>query len=512
MSVINRMLADLERRGSPGAGNAPAPGTDAPGRTPRRLRPWLERGVPLLLLIALIAVAGALWRERAPDVLAVMQQARSEAVPASPGIAGERGTEAPAPPTVGRVAFARSGEAVELTVEFSEALRERPGYRRDGERLVLRLPAAWNGRDLPDPPPDARIFRTLALSDQGEAATRLALKVAPDARFDLTHEGNRLHLTGRVPTKTARATSTSAQPAPPAVADADAEAASRDDGARSQDATTDSAPSEATGGAGSVDGATQGQPASDGRGGGTAVAEAEAPPADAGGADDTAGAESGAGTGDASGASTDAGGGDGEVRKSEPTLSPAERARQRESEARTALRNGDTARARERLQAALAADPARHSARELLVRLELRAGRTGQARNLLANGLQRAPRRAGFAKPYARLLVDAGELERALKVLERARPAGERDAGYHGLKAAIAQRLERHELAARAYTRALAIDRERGVWWLGLGISLAATDQPGRAREALRRARATGDLDQRLDAWAARRIQALAQE
>ncbi|MDZ7788267.1 MAG: hypothetical protein U5K73_09140 [Halofilum sp. (in: g-proteobacteria)] len=201
---------------------------------------------------------------------------------------------------------------------------------------------------------------------------------------------------------------------------------------------------------------------------------------------------------------------EGRVRKSEPSVAPEERARRLEAKAREALDDGDVAAARDHLTRALEFDAGRHSARDLLVGLSLRTGDAEAARNLLAEGVARAPERGAYAKPFARLLVDAGDLERALRVLRRAAPAADRDAGYHGLTAAVAQRLKRHDLAASEYTRALEIDSSRGVWWMGLGISLRATDHPDEALAAFREARASGDLNERLDRWVQQRIDALA--
>ncbi|MFW5970376.1 MAG: tetratricopeptide repeat protein, partial [Halofilum sp. (in: g-proteobacteria)] len=201
---------------------------------------------------------------------------------------------------------------------------------------------------------------------------------------------------------------------------------------------------------------------------------------------------------------------EGEVRKSEPDIAPEERARRLEGKAREALDEGDLTTARDHLTKALEFDAERHSARDLLVGLSLRRGDTEAARNLLAEGVERAPKRSAYAKPYARLLVDAGDAERALAVLRRAAPADDRDAEYHGFTAAVAQRLKRHDLAASEYTRALEIDSSRGVWWMGLGISLRATDHPDEALAAFREARESGDLNERLDRWVQERIDALA--
>jgi MSHA biogenesis protein MshN len=47
------------------------------------------------------------------------------------------------------------------------------------------------------------------------------------------------------------------------------------------------------------------------------------------------------------------------------------------------------------------------------------------------------------------------------------------------------------------------------VWWLGLGMSLQATNRPAAAQEAYRQARATGTLQPDLAALAEQRLKQL---
>jgi Tfp pilus assembly protein PilF len=444
-------------------------------------------------------VATALWRERAPDLLTlVAANSQPSAALATdpdpdpePGSAQSRGPEA----QLTALEFTAGENQTRLTAALDAPLAGPPGYRRAAGHVELRLPVPAPALSVPAPPADQQVFKAVSVARRGET-TVLRIAVAPRARFDLAPNGRELTLTGRLPAaRTASAATqpttpeagnapTPAEPAPgaddtAAATTASAESATRDSAAEAAPQTPDAgdgaAPGEPT--AGAATGAE--------RESATAAAGEEAPPASADSTDQP-------------------------VRKSEPEVPPAERARRLEGKARTAVDAGNLATARARLSRALAADPGRHSARELQVTLALRRGEPETARNLLAEGVARAPQRAGFARPYARLLVDAGAVERAWRVLRRAQPGdGGASAGYYGLMAAVAQRLERHQAAVQAYSRALERDAGRGLWWLGLGISLAKTGHADKARSAFEKARASGDLNERLDAWAASRLEAL---
>jgi tetratricopeptide (TPR) repeat protein len=108
----------------------------------------------------------------------------------------------------------------------------------------------------------------------------------------------------------------------------------------------------------------------------------------------------------------------------------------------------------------------------------------------------------------ARLLAERGELQRAAGVLEAA-PVTSASAEEHALRAAILQRLGRHAEAAEGYATALRTTPNQGVWWMGLGISLAAEGRNDSAREAFSRARATGTLAPELTRYVEQRLRQL---
>ncbi len=77
------------------------------------------------------------------------------------------------------------------------------------------------------------------------------------------------------------------------------------------------------------------------------------------------------------------------------------------------------------------------------------------------------------------------------------------------MRAALLQRLGRHEEAAQAYRAALRLAPENGLSWVGLGISLDSLQQGKQAGEAFRRAVATGTLSGEVKAYAESRARAL---
>jgi MSHA biogenesis protein MshN len=113
-----------------------------------------------------------------------------------------------------------------------------------------------------------------------------------------------------------------------------------------------------------------------------------------------------------------------------------------------------------------------------------------------------------MAMMQARLLAERGELQRAADILQTAAIASPspEDRAFH---AAILQRLNRHADAAELYAAALRITPTNGVWWMGLGLSLAAEGRNDGAREAFSRARASGTLSPELTSYVEQRLRQL---
>ncbi|HJV62733.1 MAG TPA: tetratricopeptide repeat protein [Albitalea sp.] len=153
-------------------------------------------------------------------------------------------------------------------------------------------------------------------------------------------------------------------------------------------------------------------------------------------------------------------------------------------------------------------EPGFATARQALAGLLIAQQRGDDAKALLAEGLALAPHEEGLAMLQARLLAGRGELQRAAEILQTAAIASPRpeDAAFH---AAILQRLGRHAQAAELFAAALRVTPGNGVWWMGLGLSLAAQGRNDEAREAFNRARASGSLSPELAAYVEQQLHQL---
>lgn len=148
---------------------------------------------------------------------------------------------------------------------------------------------------------------------------------------------------------------------------------------------------------------------------------------------------------------------------------------------------------------ALREDPRHAPARQALAIALMGESRLDEAQRLLQEGLELNPGHLVFATTLARVRADrhdpAGAIEGLAAALadDRGRAGGER-ADALALLATLQQRAGRHAEAVDNFAAALGIAPGSGIWWTGLGISLAATGRADSAREAFERARATDSL------------------
>ena len=172
------------------------------------------------------------------------------------------------------------------------------------------------------------------------------------------------------------------------------------------------------------------------------------------------------------------------------------------------LQDGRVAEAIAGLQAALRANPKHDAARQILVGLLIENRRSDEAVAELQQGLALDARQPALAMLLARLQIERGGsgIETLLRTLPYAAGNGE----YHGFLAGALQRQGRHREAAEQYQAALRSAPDNAVWWMGLGISLQADKRNAEALDAFRKARDSGALSQELQGFVERRIAQLA--
>ena len=167
-------------------------------------------------------------------------------------------------------------------------------------------------------------------------------------------------------------------------------------------------------------------------------------------------------------------------------------------------RTGDTIAA---LEAALRIDPAHDAARQTLVGVLIEANRADEAMRQLQQGLALDSRQPALAMLLARLQIERGAS--GIETLTRTLPYAGGDPDYRAFLAAALARQGRHREAAEQYVQAVRAAPGNGVWWMGLGLSLQAEKRGAEALEAFQKARATGTLSPELQGFVERRMQQL---
>ena len=190
------------------------------------------------------------------------------------------------------------------------------------------------------------------------------------------------------------------------------------------------------------------------------------------------------------------------VEKSTSQTTPRERAEAEYRKAQAAAANGKVAETVEALQAALHQDANHIPARQALIRALLETRRVDEAEVVLREGVELQPVQIGWAMTLARLQVEKNDLPAALKTLGRSAANASRSADYQGFYGHIEHRLGHNREAVALYQSATRLAPGEGRWWLGLGLALESDGQGADAREAFRKALATGNLGPELVAIA----------
>ena len=158
---------------------------------------------------------------------------------------------------------------------------------------------------------------------------------------------------------------------------------------------------------------------------------------------------------------------------------------------------------------ALRHDPRHVPARQALAVLLLDNGRAAEAQGVLREGIEAVPSNTSWPMLLARLQVEGGDVKSALETLERSLPQARGQPEYHAFVATLMQMQGRHADAIQQYDVALRASPDSARSLAGLAISLEAEKRIPEAREAYRRALAAGGLGRDLEAFAERKLKQL---
>ncbi|HVY07060.1 MAG TPA: tetratricopeptide repeat protein [Burkholderiales bacterium] len=160
---------------------------------------------------------------------------------------------------------------------------------------------------------------------------------------------------------------------------------------------------------------------------------------------------------------------------------------------------------------ALKLDQTHAGARQALLGLLLEARRNNEAEQLLRKALDINPRQPRHAMVLARLEVERGEVAGAINTMVAALPYVQSDPEFYAFLAALLQKEGRHREATDYYRTALRGNPGNGVWMMGLGISLRASNQSAEARDVFQHALETRQLSPELHEFVERQLRELSE-
>lgn len=189
--------------------------------------------------------------------------------------------------------------------------------------------------------------------------------------------------------------------------------------------------------------------------------------------------------------------------------SAGELAQQRLEQAIAAQDSGQGQRAETLLQEALVLRPDFIDARQRLAAYYYGRGYSGQALRVLEEGLLHSPGHPRLLSLAARIHEEAGEPEAALEMLNRLNAELPENSDLVVLRAALANEIERFEVAADDYRALLQMNPSRGLWWLGLGYAEEGQGNGEAAHSAYQRALEDSSLNRESRNFARSRMEAL---
>lgn len=197
------------------------------------------------------------------------------------------------------------------------------------------------------------------------------------------------------------------------------------------------------------------------------------------------------------------------ISKHPTRLTPKQQADNEYRRAFQLMRQGRNTDALAGYEAALLLDAGHDQARHAMVSLLLEKKRNAEAERFLQEGLAINPQQTEFAMLLARLQADRNALPIALDTMLKTLPYAQKQPEYLAIVAALMQRQNNHQEAIDYFRKALQLKPHAGVWLMGMGISLHATQQNTEAREAFKRALESNSLSNELQAYVSQQLKEL---
>lgn len=146
---------------------------------------------------------------------------------------------------------------------------------------------------------------------------------------------------------------------------------------------------------------------------------------------------------------------------------------------------------------------------------EERNGHSSNAQELYKRVLEHDSGHLLARQRLARIYVESGQAAEALTILKPAvsgrDPQGlaRSDPNFSAFLAALYQRQEEHQKAVELYEALLRDDPRKGIWQMGIAISLEKLQQPKNALRYYEKAMESGELNTRLRAFVQKRVRTL---
>jgi MSHA biogenesis protein MshN len=191
-------------------------------------------------------------------------------------------------------------------------------------------------------------------------------------------------------------------------------------------------------------------------------------------------------------------------------VAPSERAEIAFRKGVTQIQEGRANAAELEFRDALKQDPTHLGALQAILGLLVDSGRNNEAEQFLHKALDINPRQPRHAMVLARLEVERGEVTGAINTMVAALPYVQSDFDFYAFLAALLQREGRHREAVDYYRTALRGVPGNGVWMMGMGISLRASNQSAEARDAFVHALESKQLSPALQEFVERQLRELA--